>query len=178
MIETQIDIKLSCAFPSFSSPNSLFFFFRYRLGVNKKLSLYKKKKKDREKARGWGVIKKTERSGECTEGGSEQTVYDGWRRRFCFDWRGKKSHLQFKLSDARSSLNHLRAAAHWNLILKPYFNNLTESIISHHEASSDAATQAFMGKFMYFHRLFSNILMNFNITYKLQTYSGFIIMFF
>lgn len=40
MIETQIDIKLLCAFAAFSSPNRCFF-SKYRLEVNKKQSLYK-----------------------------------------------------------------------------------------------------------------------------------------
>lgn len=69
MIETQIDIKLLCASPSFMSLNSLF--------QKKKIIQFGSVERSRvctgRESRRVGKDIKGRRSGECTEGGSQQT---------------------------------------------------------------------------------------------------------
>ena len=111
MIETQIDIKLSCAFPSFSSPD----ISRNRLGDNiragKEREFIEKGERKRE-GREWH--KRQRRSGECTEGGGE---YVWWMTSLVLFWLKGNSHelLSWALVICRSQ------DTHWNLILKRYF---------------------------------------------------------
>lgn len=112
MIETQIDIKLSCAFPSFSSPD----ISRYRLGENiragnKKESLYRKEREGGE----WH--KRQRRSGECTEGGGEHVW---WVTSSVLFWLKGNSHGQLSWALVICGLQD----THWNLILKRYFREM------------------------------------------------------